>query len=238
MDQKRQSARILELVDRMLCPRYASPMTPWRGYYAIVDPEACGGRAPETFARAILEGGCAVLQLRAKRLDDASFVKLASALGRLCRDHDVPFVVNDRADIAALVEADGLHLGQDDLRLEDARETFRQGCLGLSTHDAEQAREAAEAGADLIGFGPIFATSTKENADPVVGLEALQQVCLASPVPVVAIGGITIDNIERVAQAGPALAAAIGAVGNADDPSRVARALHGALLAARTGEAR
>lgn len=194
----------------------------WRGFYAIVDPEV--SEVVPT-AEAILAGGCAVLQLRDKRGDDRATVALGRELARRCRSAGVPFVMNDRVDLALLVGADGLHLGQEDLPLEDARRLFT-GPIGLSTHDLAQARQAAAAGADLIGVGPIFATTTKANADPPVGLEGLKQVCAAVPVPVVAIGGLQVAHASAVAAAGASLAAAIGAVCRADDPGQAARRFH------------
>src|SRR5688500_10025971 len=124
-----------------------------RGLYAIVDPDRCAGRDPERIALAILDGGCAALQLRGKNLPDAGFLALARRLRARCRAANVPFFVNDRADVALLVSADGLHLGQDDLPVAEARRLLPGARIGVSTHDLAQARRAVEHGADLIGFG-------------------------------------------------------------------------------------
>lgn len=200
------------------------------GLYAIVDPAACGGRDPELVAEAALRGGCSVLQLRAKRATGASLLAISRRIGARCRRAGVPFVVNDRPDLALLAGADGLHLGQDDLPLAEARRVVGTDCvLGRSTHDEAQARAAVAEGADLIAFGPVHATSSKEQPDPVVGLARLEQVCAASPVPVVAIGGITVDNAASVARAGARWGAVIGALCGAEDPEAAARALHAAL---------
>jgi thiamine-phosphate pyrophosphorylase len=147
---------------------------------------------------------------------------------------DVPFVVNDRVDVALLVQADAVHLGQDDLELADARRIAdglgRKLLVGVSTHDLAQASAAARAGADYLGFGPVFATTTKENPDPVRGLAALAEaVRAAAPVPVVAIGGVTMANAALVARAGAAAACAIGAVNSAADPEAAARAIAAAF---------
>jgi thiamine-phosphate pyrophosphorylase len=138
--------------------------------------------------------------------------------------------MNDRPDLALLSGASGLHLGQTDLALDDARTLF-PGAFALSTNTLAQAREAAALGVDAIGFGPIFATSSKINADPSVGLEALREVCSAVDVPVIAIGGITLQHAAAVASTGASYAAAISAICRAFNPHVAARELHEALRA-------
>lgn len=167
--------------------------------YAIID--AGMAEDPLALTKTALSSGCAMLQLRAKDLDDRAFVGLATRARTACRQARVPFVVNDRADIARIVNADGLHLGQDDLGVRDARLVVGDMQIGVSTHDLDQASRAVRDGADLIAFGPVFETVTKENPDPIVGTKLLRQVCEAVALPVVAIGGITPEN------AGPTLAA-------------------------------
>jgi len=215
----------------------------WRGFYAIVDPDVCAGD-PLAVADAFLRGGCAVLQLRHKsaadRVEkstdarsrsagstagDRATLALARALSTRCRAAKVPFVMNDRLDLALLADADGLHLGQDDLPIAEARRFFR-GPIGVSTHDLAQLDRAIADGADLVGFGPVFATSTKKNPDPVVGLDGLAAACRKASVPVVAIGGIDRDRARACFDVGAALVAAIGATCAADDPEAAARALH------------
>lgn len=199
----------------------------WRGFYAIVDPDVCAGD-PLDVADAFLRGGCAVLQLRHKSdatAGDRATLALARALSAKCRAASVPFVMNDRLDLALLADADGLHLGQDDLPIAEARRFFR-GPIGVSTHDLAQLARAIAEGADLVGFGPVFATSTKKNPDPVVGLDGLAAACRAASVPVVAIGGIDRERARLCFEAGAALVAAIGATCAADDPEAAARALH------------
>jgi len=204
-----------------------------RGLYAIVDPELCLGRDPVAVAAAILSGGCAVLQLRAKHLPDPDLELLARSVLSACRAHGVPFVVNDRPELALRVGAAGVHLGQGDMPIAQARALLgSELAIGLSTHDLAQARSAQAAGADLIGFGPIFATTSKRDPDPVVGVHGLREVCRALSIPVVAIGGITPHNAAEVTAAGPALAAAISALCGAESPRAAAAALHAALLRA------
>ena len=178
--------------------------------YAIVDAEVADRPLELTFEA--LNAGCAMVQLRAKRLDDMAFLNIAQRVRSACAHADVPFIVNDRADIARVVRADGLHLGQDDLSIEDARRVVGNMQVGVSTHNLEQAATADAEGADLIAFGPVFATKTKENPDPVVGLQALEKVCQTVSRPVVAIGGITPGNAGKALRAGARYVAVISAL--------------------------
>lgn len=178
--------------------------------YAIVDAEVAERPLELTFE--VLNAGCAMVQLRAKRLDDTAFMKIARRVRSACTHANVPFIVNDRADIARLVRADGLHLGQDDLSIEEARRVVGKMRIGISTHDLAQAAKADAEGADLIAFGPVFETRTKANPDPVVGLDTLEEVCHTVSRPVVAIGGITPENAEEALGAGARYIAAISAL--------------------------
>jgi thiamine-phosphate pyrophosphorylase len=193
--------------------------------YVIIDPEHCAERDPLWVAERALEGGCALLQLRSKNQPDAARLTLAQALRRLTRAHGVPLWINDRLDIALLVEADGLHLGQTDLPVVEARRLGADLRIGLSTHSLEQARAAAALGADLLGFGPMFATRSKLHPDPQVSIEELRQVIGLTESPVVAIGGISRENAALVSAARPAYVAVISAVCDAPDPALAAREL-------------
>jgi thiamine-phosphate pyrophosphorylase len=202
-----------------------------RGLYAIVDPAICSiahsPKAPLEVARSILTGGCAALQLRDKHADDAAYVQLACDIAALCRQAGVPMIVNDRFWLARAVGAQGVHVGQSDASIEAVRaEVGPAISIGVSTHSLEQARQAEARGAELIGFGPIFPTTTKVGADPVVGLERLAEVCRVVSIPVAAIGGITRENIAGVRTAGARLAAVISALCTARDPAAAARELH------------
>ncbi len=182
------------------------------GLYAIIDPDQMADREPLHFASELLERGCSVLQLRHKRLEDRAALQLALALKELCNRARVPFVVNDRPDLALASGADGLHLGQSDMKVEDARTLTGSMLLGVSTHSLSQARQAEQDGADMIGFGPVFPTRSKDDPDPVVGIERLAEVCNTIAVPVVAIGGIDADNAVAVLQAGARWIAVISAL--------------------------
>jgi len=211
-----------------------------RGFYAILDAppdwlETSGdGAALEKRARALLAAGPCCLQLRAKTAAARVLEAASRRLLPLSRAAGVPFCVNDRLDVALAVGADVVHLGQDDLPLADARRV--RACadrpelvIGFSTHDQAQALAAAAAGADYIGFGPVFGTRTKANPDPTVGLDALAAVCRAVAVPVVAIGGIALDAVPAVVRAGAAAAAIIAAIDAAPDPTAAGRAVAAAF---------
>ena len=199
-----------------------------RGYYAIVDATAAAlsdGAALVARARALLAAGPCCLQLRAKGGDAAAMRDAARVLLPVCRAAGIPFCVNDRLDVALAVGADVVHLGQDDLPLAEARAVLRAAgrsmVVGISTHNLDQALAAA--GADYIGFGPVFPTTSKANPDPTVGVAALAAVCRAVAVPVVAIGGITLEHLAAVAGSGAAAAAVISAVDRAADPAAAGR---------------
>jgi thiamine-phosphate pyrophosphorylase len=198
-----------------------------RGFYAILDapPSWLDDReALERRARQLLAASPCCLQLRAKGASARGLAAAARRLLPLCRAAAVPFCVNDRMDVALSVGADVVHLGQDDLPLADAlRVRAAAGrvdlAIGFSTHDRVQAMAAAGAGADYIGFGPVFPTGSKVNPDPVVGLAGLAEVCRSVSVPVVAIGGIALGAVGSVARAGASAAALIAAISTASDPT-------------------
>jgi len=209
-----------------------------RGFYAILDatPELLvdyGGTLEARAAKLLAAGPCC-LQLRAKGAGARQLEAAARALLPLCRAAGVPFCVNDRLDVALAVGADVVHLGQDDLPLADAQAVRAAAgrpdlAIGFSTHNAAQAIAAAGAGADYIGFGPVFGTRSKANPDPIVGLEALADVCRRVNVPVVAIGGIALDAVPAVARAGASAAAIIAAIDAAPDPTAAGRAVAAAF---------
>ncbi|MDB4970689.1 MAG: thiamine-phosphate diphosphorylase [Myxococcales bacterium] len=205
-------------------------MKPFRGLYGMVDVPPSGGGVPAgRLARALLDGGARIMQLRMKGATAAALAAVCDELRPLCRARDVLFIVNDRLDVALAGGADGVHLGQDDLPLAAAKRVAPAGfAIGVSTHNEAQARAAAEGGADYIAFGPCFPTSSKVDPDPVVGLAALRAIC-ALPLPVVAIGGITLDTVGDVVRAGAYAAAIIRAVNSAPDVAAAARAVTSAF---------
>ncbi len=177
--------------------------------YAIVDPAQTGGRPLASVIDAMLAGGVSALQLRVKDRPADEFLRMAlSARERTARAGCL-FIVNDRVDIALAAGADGVHLGQEDLPLEAARPLVGDMLIGVSTHSLEQAEAAERGGADYIGFGPMFPTQTKETGYGSRGLSMLASVRRRVRVPIVAIGGITAENVARTWRAGADAAAMI-----------------------------
>jgi thiamine-phosphate pyrophosphorylase len=186
--------------------------------YVILDRAAARGRELPALLEAVLAGGGRVVQLREKTMPMAELFPLARTLRERCRRAGALFIVNDRADLALALGADGLHVGQEDLPAAAARRILRPGMiLGVSTHDEPQARRAREDGADYIAVGSIFPTGTKAGFQ-LVGLDLLRELRPRLGVPVVAIGGITEANVAQVMEAGADAAAVISAVCGTPDP--------------------
>jgi thiamine-phosphate pyrophosphorylase len=192
-------------------------------FYAMVD--TAGGQDPAALARMLLEAGARIMQLRLKEAGSRDFLATAREIAGLCRSHGAMLIVNDRADIARLADAAGVHVGQDDLPLADARAIMGTGSIvGVSTHSVEQARAAAAGGADYIGFGAIY-TGGLKNVAKALGLERLRAVRAAVSLPIVAIGGITETTMPEVLAAGADAAAIITDVVRASDIAAKVRAL-------------
>jgi len=171
--------------------------------YAIIDPAQSQGRAPEEVAEALLAAGVRWIQLRDKRASSGELYASALRVGNVVRRAGGVFIVNDRADVARAAKADGVHLGQDDLPVEAARAFVGpHKIVGFSTHNLKQLREADRSSADYLAFGPIFATTTKEKPDPVVGIKGLAAARQATHKPLVAIGGITLATAREALAAG------------------------------------
>jgi thiamine-phosphate pyrophosphorylase len=188
--------------------------------YAIVDPLDTG-RDPIELARAMLAGGARLLQLRLKDVTTAELVAVASRLRDMTAAVGATFIVNDRADVARVVGADGVHVGRDDLPVAAARAFLGPGLLiGHSTHSEAQAEEATGGGADYLSVGPIFATTSKRNPDAVVGCARLAALRPHIAEPVVAIGGIDATNAAQVLAAGADAVAVISALVRAPDVER------------------
>ncbi len=190
-----------------------------RGLYLILDPAVAGSRSLTDIVRTALDAGVRLFQLRMKTLETGGLYEMAVVLCPLVQKGGGAFIVNDRVDVAKAIGADGVHLGQEDLPLADARAILGPGKLiGISTHNLAQAIEAETGGADYIGFGPVFPTATKENPDPVVGVAGLREVRAKVRIPIVAIGGINAGNIADVRAAGADCCAVVSAVLTAPDP--------------------
>jgi thiamine-phosphate pyrophosphorylase len=186
--------------------------------YAILDTSFSKNRPPTAFLRELLRGGVKLVQLRAKELSSGELFALAKEARQLTREAGALFIVNDRADIALACNADGVHLGQDDLPLAAARKVLgSEKIIGISTHDLAQARDAEAGGADYIGFGPIFGSTTKDTGYAARGLDMLREIRGSVNLPIVAIGGINENNVADVWKAGADAAAIISDLMGAED---------------------
>jgi thiamine-phosphate pyrophosphorylase len=203
--------------------------------YAILDPSLISIPVVQ-FAENLAAAGVRLMQLRDKSATAAQLFAESRDLVAALGPAGVRFIVNDRPDVAAVAGASGVHVGQDDLPVEDARRIVGSGAwVGVSTHNAEQFRMAAASSADYIAVGPIFPTASKANPDPVVGLELLREVRALTSKPIVAIGGIALANAEDVFRAGADSIAVIRDLIGADDPAARAREYLAVAKTARTG---
>lgn len=180
--------------------------------YAVTDRAWLDGETLYEQVEKTLKGGTTFVQLREKKLDEESFLKEAIEIKELCRKYNVPFVINDNVDIAIKMDADGVHVGQSDMEAGDVREKLGPDkIIGVSAQTVEQAVLAQERGADYLGVGAVFPTGSKEDADD-VSYDTLKAICEAVDIPVVAIGGITKDNICQLSGSGICGIAVISAI--------------------------
>jgi thiamine-phosphate pyrophosphorylase len=192
--------------------------------YAIVDPERAEGRPPQVIAKEFLSAGVRLMQCRDKRASARQLYETCSELKELLLGSRCTLIVNDRADVARAVDAEGVHLGQDDLPVDLARGILGpHKLIGCSTHSLDQVIEADHTTADYIAFGPIFPTLSKQNPDPLVGLEGLRQARRLTRKPLVAIGGITLATAREALAAGADSVAVIGDLLRASDLQERAR---------------
>jgi thiamine-phosphate pyrophosphorylase len=208
-----------ELLARFLRQDKARRVT---GLYAIIDTQALKGRSHLEMTKQIIRGGAKIIQLRDKITIKKNLLPIAQELKNICTENNVLFIMNDALDIALAVGADGLHIGQEDLPVSVARKLAPIDMLiGCSVDNAAQAQKAIADGADYVAVGAIFSTPTKDTT--VVGLDALRQVKQSTSVPLVAIGGITKNNLAEVKKAGADSIAIISAILNADSPEKSTR---------------
>ena len=205
--------------------------------YTIIDPVQSCGRAPVEVAAALLAAGVRLVQLRDKRASSGELYASAQRVSECVREAGGIFIVNDRADVALAVDAEGVHVGQDDLPVESARAILGpEKLIGYSTHILAQVREADASSADYIAFGPIFPTASKEKPDAAVGLDGLEEARKATRKPLVAIGGITLENVRAVLAAGADCVAVIRDLVGAPDIRRRAEEFLKQALAAEKGQ--
>lgn len=180
--------------------------------YAVTDRHWLNGRTLYSVVKESLDGGVTFLQLREKELDEVHFLEEAKELHQLCREYQVPFIVNDNVDIAIAMDADGVHVGQSDMEAGDVRAKLGSDkIIGVSAQTVEQAILAEKHGADYLGVGAVFPTGSKDDADD-VSYETLKAICEAVSIPVIAIGGITQENVKELAGSGICGIAVISAI--------------------------
>lgn len=177
-----------------------------------------------------IAGGADTIQFRQKSGATGEMIEVARKMKKLCEESDVKFIVNDRIDVAIAVAADGVHLGQDDFPIPLARKLLGEGrIIGGSAATIAEARKCLSEGADYVGFGPVYPTTSKDDAGPVSGIDILKQVVEAIPLPIIAIGGVSAENTPKVIRAGAHGIAVISAVCCQEDPERATRELYRAL---------
>jgi thiamine-phosphate pyrophosphorylase len=181
-------------------------------------------------AKLAIRGGADTIQFRQKSGATREMIQVARDAKRVCEENGVTFMVNDRVDVAIASEADGVHLGQDDFPIPLARELLGKECIiGGSAATLEEARKCLSEGADYVGFGPVYPTTSKDDAGPVSGISILRGVVETIPLPVIAIGGVDAENTGELIEAGAHGIAVISAVCCQEDPEQATRALHRAL---------
>ena len=203
------------------------------GLHLVTDSALCGERGLLAVVEAAVRGGVRVVQLREKTLATRPFVERARALKALLQPLGVPLIVNDRLDVALACGADGVHVGQEDLSPKDMRRWMPQGLIGLSIERLDQLDAAERLPVDYYGASPVFATTTKADAAPALGLEGLRALRARTTRPLVAIGGIGAHNAGAVMAAGADAVAVVSALCAAPDPEDAARRLRAAMEATR-----
>ena len=193
--------------------------------YAVTDRAWVGKQSLYQQVECALRGGATCVQLREKELDDEAFLNEAMEISALCRKYGVPFFINDNVEIAIKCHADGIHVGQEDMEASKVRERVGNDMMiGVSVHSVEEALEAVKNGADCLGVGAMFSTSTKTDVN-VMPKETLRDICHAVDIPVVAIGGINKSNISQLAGTGVNGVALVSAIFAADDIENECRLL-------------
>ena len=193
--------------------------------YAITDRHWLNGRTLYSVVKESLEGGVTFLQLREKELDEEHFLEEARELQKLCREYQVPFVVNDNVDIAVAINADGVHVGQSDMEAGDVRAKLGPDkIIGVTAKTVKQAVLAQERGADYLGVGAVFHTDSKADARE-ISFDTLRDICKAVSIPVIAIGGITEENVRELAGSGICGIAVISAIFAQEDVKEASKEL-------------
>lgn len=188
--------------------------------YLVTDRPLSRGRPTTEIVKAAIAGGVTCVQLREKNCATREFIDEAHAIKALLGDKNIPLIINDRLDVALAVDADGVHLGQDDMHISDARKIAGNSLIiGISAESIDDAVQAEKAGADYIGVSPVFATLTKTDTAAPLGLEGVQEIRKRIDIPIVGIGGINHSNAASVISAGADGIAVVSAIVSADDPA-------------------
>lgn len=188
--------------------------------YAVTDRAWVGKMSLYEQVEATLQNGATCIQIREKELGDETFLEEAKEMAALCKRYHVPLIINDNVEIAIACHADGIHVGQEDMKASDVRKRVGEDMIiGVSAHTVEEALEAVENGADYLGLGAVFTTSTKADVD-VMSFETLKEICAAVNVPTVAIGGISKENVMKLSGSGVDGVAVISAIFGAEDPGK------------------
>lgn len=198
--------------------------------HVLTDTELQSRFSHVELAKLAIKGGTDILQFRQKIGTTREMIEICREIKRLCEDSDVTFIVNDRVDVAIASEADGVHLGQEDFPIPLARKLLGETrIIGGSAVTLEEAKECLSEGADYIGFGPVYPTTSKDDAGPVTGIELLKEAVNAISIPIIAIGGVTVENTPEVIRAGSQGIAVISAVCCQENPEQATRDLSQAL---------
>lgn len=197
--------------------------------YAVTDRSWLNGQTLYEQVEQALKGGVTLVQLREKGLGAEQFLQEARQIQQLCRRFGVPLIINDSIEVALAVDADGVHLGQDDANAAQARQLLgKEKIIGVSAHNVQEALQAVQDGADYLGSGAVFGSGTKTNVST-LPMQTLQEICSAVPIPVVAIGGITEQNLQQLSGSGIAGAAVVSAIFAQENIEEAAIRLRGLL---------
>lgn len=195
--------------------------------HVLTDTMLQGRFSHPELAGLAIRGGADTIQYRQKSGSTREMIRIAAQMKQVCSDHDVSLIVNDRVDVALAAKADGVHLGQDDFPIPLARELLGQEMIiGASASNMKEVEKCLHDGADYVGFGPVFPTTSKDDAGSVKGLASLTQVAKAVPIPIIAIGGISLDNVSEILQTGIHGIAVISSVCCQEDPEQATKALY------------
>lgn len=186
--------------------------------YVIANQDLQKNRTIIEVIEEIIQGGATIIQLREKNLPTRTFFEEAQIVRKITKKAGIPLIINDRLDVALAVNADGVHLGEEDLPLKYARKIAPHFIIGYSTDSIDQAREAEKDGANYLGVGSVFPTKTKIDAGMAIGTQKLEEIKRAVSIPVIAIGGITLENLPKVIQSGVDGVAVISAIISAESP--------------------